>query len=56
MQGRALKTSESTMHFVSFDTHKHIKELQACGFDEKQAEVLVRSLLEARDYDLRKLA
>jgi len=44
------------MHFVSFDTHKYIKELQASGFNEKQAEVIIKSLLESRDYDLSKLA
>ena len=40
----------------TFDTHKHIKELQATGFDERQAEVIVKSLFESRDYDVSKLA
>ena len=40
----------------TFDTHKYIKELQATGFDERQAEVIVKSLLESREYDSSKLA
>jgi hypothetical protein len=44
------------MHFKNFDTHKYIKEFQASGFNEQQAEMLVRSLLEARDSDLSNLA
>lgn len=40
----------------TFDTHKYVKELQATGFDENQAEVIVKSLLESRDYDASKLA
>ena len=44
------------MHYKTFDTHKYIKNLQATGFDEKQAEVLVKSLLESRDFDLSILA
>ncbi|WPX96376.1 CCDC90 family protein [Candidatus Bandiella euplotis] len=44
------------MHYKTFDTHKYIKELQATGFDEKQAETLVRSLLASRDFDLSVLA
>lgn len=45
---------KAIMH--TFDTHKHIKELQATGFDERQAEVIVKSLFESRDYDVSKLA
>lgn len=45
---------KAIMH--TFDTHKHIKELQATGFDEHQAEVIVKSLFESRDYDVSKLA
>ncbi len=45
-----------SMYFISFDTHKYFKELEASGFNEKQAEVLVKSLLDSRDYDLSKLA
>ena len=44
------------MQFVSFDTHKYVKELEASGFNERQAEVIVKSLLESRDYDLSKLS
>ncbi|MHC0449637.1 MAG: hypothetical protein ACRY3E_06150 [Candidatus Lariskella arthropodorum] len=56
MQERDFNFEESAVHYAVFDTHKHIKELQACGFDEKQAEVLVKSLLHSRDYDLERLA
>lgn len=45
---------KAVMH--TFDTHKYVKELQATGFDENQAEVIVKSLLESRDYDASKLA
>jgi capsule polysaccharide export protein KpsE/RkpR len=45
---------KAIMH--TFDTHKHIKELQATAFDERQAEVIVKSLFESRDYDVSKLA
>ncbi len=45
---------KAVMH--TFDTHKYVKELQATGFDEHQAEVIVKSLLESRDYDASKLA
>jgi predicted nucleic acid-binding Zn-ribbon protein len=44
------------MHYKTFDTHKYIKSLQESGFNEKQAEVLVKSLLESRDFDLSILA
>ena len=44
------------MHYKSFDTHKYVKSLQESGFNEKQAEVLVKSLLESRDFDLSILA
>ena len=47
---------ESTMHYRTFDTHKYIKSLQETGFNEKQAEMLVKSLLESRDFDLSILA
>ncbi|MHC0449487.1 MAG: hypothetical protein ACRY3E_05340 [Candidatus Lariskella arthropodorum] len=56
MQERDFNFQENKVHYAVFDTHKHIKELQACGFDEKQAEVLVKSLLHSRDYDLERLA
>ena len=44
------------MHYKTFDTHKYIKNLQETGFNERQAEVLVKSLLESRDFDLSILA
>ncbi|MBY0580226.1 MAG: CCDC90 family protein [Rickettsiales bacterium] len=47
---------EVTMHYKTFDTHKYIKSLQESGFNEKQAEMLVKSLLESRDFDLSILA
>lgn len=44
------------MHYKTFDTHKYIKNLQETGFNEQQAEVIVKSLLESRDFDLSILA
>jgi len=44
------------MHYKTFDTHKYIKNLQETGFNEQQAEMLVKSLLESRDFDLSILA
>ncbi|MSO14466.1 hypothetical protein [Rickettsiales endosymbiont of Trichoplax sp. H2] len=44
------------MHYKTFDTHKYIKSLQETGFNEQQAEMLVKSLLESRDFDLSILA
>ena len=49
-------SSEETMYYKTFDTHKYIKSLQETGFNEKQAEMLVKSLLESRDFDLSILA
>lgn len=40
----------------TFNTHKHIKVLQAIGFDKRQAEVIVKSLFESRDYGISKLS
>jgi len=51
-----MKDEEVTMHYKTFDTHKYVKSLQESGFNEKQAEVLVKSLLESRDFDLSILA
>lgn len=39
-----------------FDTHQHVKDLQSAGFNEKQAEVIVKSLLESREVDMSHLA
>ena len=44
------------MHYKTFDTHKYIKSLQETGFNEQQAKILVKSLLESRDFDLSILA
>lgn len=48
--------NEDMMHYKTFDTHKHIKSLQETGFNEKQAEKLVKSLLESRDFNISILA
>ena len=40
----------------SFDTYKYIKNFQRSGFNEKQAEAIVNTLMESRDFDLSKLA
>lgn len=40
----------------NFDTLKQLKELQAFGFNEKQAEGIVHSLSAARDFDLSRLS
>ena len=50
-------SGSESLGFVRFDTHKHIKELKASGFKEKQAEILVDSMLAAaQGNDLSKLA
>ena len=41
---------------TTFDTHQYIKELTASGFDEKQAEIIIKSILKGRDYDVSNLA
>ena len=40
----------------AFDTHKYVKELQATGFKENQAESIIRSILESRSNDVSHLA
>ena len=45
---------ELEMH--TFDTHKHIKELKNSGLAEAQAEAIVKSLIDSREYDFSKLA
>lgn len=40
----------------TFDTHKHIKELTNSGLKEAQAEAIVQSLVDSREYDFSKLA
>jgi capsule polysaccharide export protein KpsE/RkpR len=53
MEKRA-KHMRQTMH--SFDTYKHINELKAAGFEEKQAAVIIKSLVESRETDISNLA
>ena len=43
-----------TMH--AFDTYKHINDLKNAGFEEKQAAVIIKSLVESRDNDISHLA
>ena len=47
-------TKKKTMEprIFTFDTHQHVKALQSAGFNEKQAEVHVQSLLESREIDI----
>ena len=40
----------------SFDTHKYIKALVAKGIKEPQAEVIITSIADSRDFDLSRLA
>ena len=51
----AKKKMEPTMH-QTFDTYKSIKALVAQGFKEPQAEVIVNTIAESREFDLSKLA
>ncbi len=39
-----------------FDSYQYVKDFQSAGFNEKQAELIVRSLLKSRDTDLSHLA
>ncbi len=41
---------------TTFDTHKHVKDCKANGFTEKQAEAVVRIVMDSREYDFSKLA
>lgn len=40
----------------TFDTYTHINDLKEAGFDEKQAAVIIKSLVDSRDNDLSRLA
>ncbi len=40
----------------SFDTHKYIKALVAKGMEEPQAELIISTIVETREFDLSKLA
>lgn len=44
------------MTYTQFDTHASIKALQGCGFNEAQAEGVVRILQSARETDLNAIA
>jgi hypothetical protein len=44
------------MSYRVFNTHEYIKALMKVGVKEKQAEVIVKGLLESREYDFAKLA
>ena len=47
---------QHNMSYHTFNTHEHIKALTKAGMQEEQAEVIIKSLLESRDYDFSKLA
>lgn len=47
---------EQTAMSHSFDTHKYIKALVAQGMKEPQAEMIVSTIVESRDFDLSRLA
>lgn len=49
-------TESEMVNFITFDTHKYIKELEAAGFPEEQAEVLIKSMLAARYYEASQLS
>jgi hypothetical protein len=40
----------------NFDTYQYITDFKKQGFNEEQAKLIVRSILESREYDLSKLA
>ncbi len=44
------------MYYKTFDPHKYIKSLKETGFNEQQAEMLVKFLIESRDFNLSILA
>jgi len=44
------------MSYHIFNTHEYIKALIKTGMKEKQAEILVKGLLESREYDFSRLA
>lgn len=47
---------EQTAMSHCFDTHKYIKALVAQGMKEPQAELVVSTIVESREFDLSKLA
>jgi capsule polysaccharide export protein KpsE/RkpR len=40
----------------AFDTYTHINELKEAGFNEKQAAVIIKSLVDSRETDISHLA
>ncbi len=40
----------------TFDTYTHINDLKEAGFDEKQAAVIIKSLVDSRETDISHLA
>jgi hypothetical protein len=40
----------------SFDTHAHVKALITAGLEEPQAEAIIKTLVNSREYDFSKLA
>ena len=40
----------------TFDTYTHINDLKAAGFDEKQAAVIIKSLVDSRETDISHLS
>ena len=48
--------SNEYMSSGTFDTHSVIKRLQKKGFPEEQAEAIVSTIMESREFDLSKIA
>lgn len=44
------------MYSQTFNTHKYIKKLGELGLPEPQAEYIIQTILESKDYDLSQLA
>ncbi len=40
----------------SFDTHAHVKALIKAGLEEPQAEAIIKTIVNSREYDFSKLA
>ena len=55
LRNAAAGHTRNIMNYV-FDTHKFIKHIKSAGFDEKQAEAIVETIAESREYDFSKLA
>ncbi len=47
---------KESMNFISFDTYEAVKRLCSSGVPEKQAEEIVHTILNAKEYDLSRLA